>query len=127
MPLLLILLLPSLASCSPLPRDLPSPPSHSALCAITRYPLAYRAQVSQYGALLPPPDPRGCGRGLLDHLRGQCGGWISYWTCQREEGYEFASFAYPLTARRWCVEDALWLATEGQGGDRRRGVEVRCY
>ncbi|KAI9823158.1 MAG: hypothetical protein M1832_002601 [Thelocarpon impressellum] len=69
-----------------------------------------------------PEDPRGCGRDLLDNLRGQCG-WIEAWECSATiDGYreERSSFRTPITARRNCVKDAIYLASG------RARVETEC-
>ena len=66
-------------------------------------------------------DARGCGRGLLDNLRGQCGA-VSDWECQNfpstlvsgVDDSDSVSFALSTVTRKKCVKDALYLASGGQ-------------
>ncbi|KAI9824465.1 MAG: hypothetical protein M1832_002000 [Thelocarpon impressellum] len=65
------------------------------------------------GAQMTPtlPDPRGCGRGLLDNLRGQCG-VVTNWECWPIAGPGYSAtwkIAVQLSDR--CIRDALWLSS----------------
>ena len=59
-------------------------------------------------------DPRGCGRDVLDNLRGECG-WITFWTCGRSMGDLGPNSSYELmtfSAAKWfaipnCVGIAI--------------------
>ncbi|KAI9827502.1 MAG: hypothetical protein M1832_004852 [Thelocarpon impressellum] len=63
-------------------------------------------------------DERGCGRGLLDNLRGQCGGEVKGWKCDvlpNEPQIEAVSFSNSLMEYEVrCVPDAIYLASWGQ-------------
>lgn len=56
-------------------------------------------------------DPRGCGRGVLDNLRGQCGD-VDEWVCDtRENNGAFMTFYLSGPRKAHCLKDAVWLAS----------------
>jgi hypothetical protein len=56
-------------------------------------------------------EDAGCGRGLLDNLRTQCG-VVTDWQClYHNENQAIAAFELPLFIRNHCIEDAIWLAS----------------
>ncbi|KAI9811704.1 MAG: hypothetical protein M1832_000701 [Thelocarpon impressellum] len=84
----------------------------------------YRFTAMAATAHLKPfkPDPRGCGRGLLDNLRGQCG-WIMEWECSEITGPGIdASWKMPLRATDKCIRDAIWLSSGREGVSCRTDV-----
>ena len=92
---------------------------HAAECTVSSCGIKYSVLASTGEVTLRDvePDGRGCGRGLLDNLRGQCG-VVTGWQC-RDEGRRAIStrFLIPLHADGKCVHDAIWLAS---------GKEVDC-
>ncbi|KAG4437744.1 hypothetical protein IFR05_006778 [Cadophora sp. M221] len=73
----------------------------------------------------------GCGGGLLDNLRGQCG-WIFEWGCEEEHSsphstlYGFIvetdfGIGWVKATNYKCVRDAIWLASPGN--NRETGVD----
>lgn len=73
----------------------------------------------------------GCGRGLLDNLRGQCGGSssINSWQCYavtenpHDTRVTFSLNTWAIASSPWCVTDAIWLAS--LGSNRATGVTCR--
>ena len=58
-------------------------------------------------------DPRGCGRNLLDNLRGHCGP-VTGWDCDPGTGWYQAIFALVLQSDLGCLNRAMADA-ESQG------------
>ena len=60
-------------------------------------------------------DSRGCGRGLLDNLRGECG-VVTDWTCDPsdpKDDYRYEASGYvPLQVNGGCFEAAIWKSED---------------
>ncbi|KAG8819335.1 hypothetical protein FRC18_012124 [Serendipita sp. 400] len=55
------------------------------------------------------------GRGFLDNIRGQCDCIVFNWKFDYVADKGIASFGITAAARHWCVEDAVWLASNPSG------------
>jgi hypothetical protein len=65
----------------------------------------------------------GCGGGLLDNLRGQCG-TVSVWGCEPKtwDGVAGTAYTFNIHSGPWpdCVQDAIWLASPK--GNKEEGI-----
>lgn len=63
-----------------------------------------------------PQDQRGCGRGTLDNLRGQCS-IIEAWTCDyTDPAHTNATISFNIASiHPNCVKDAVYLSSQGAG------------
>ncbi|POS79367.1 hypothetical protein DHEL01_v202252 [Diaporthe helianthi] len=55
-------------------------------------------------------DPDGCGKGILDNLRGQCWGTVERWECWHWGSGVKVTFRIPAGGSG-CVTNAVWLAS----------------
>ncbi|KAG6360196.1 hypothetical protein INS49_011252 [Diaporthe citri] len=51
-----------------------------------------------------------CGKGVLDNIRGQCGG-VDHWGCDHWGTGLFVTFQLPAPWRAKCALDGVWLAS----------------
>ncbi|KAI9823157.1 MAG: hypothetical protein M1832_002600 [Thelocarpon impressellum] len=102
------------------PASVPQEPKQTASCTSTHRVLYSANRIIRRRA---PEDRRGCGQGLLDNLRGQCG-VITSWECWYGDDsggrYEASTFITLGVASRSCVKDAIYLASEAAK------VETHC-
>ncbi|KAH7407166.1 hypothetical protein BKA64DRAFT_705576 [Cadophora sp. MPI-SDFR-AT-0126] len=74
----------------------------------------------------------GCGTGLLDNLRGQCGGSssVNSWKCYEVHEnphdtmmtFSFNNWNQATAGGSKCIEDAIWLASPGW----KKEYNVKC-
>jgi hypothetical protein len=94
-------------------------PSDSYCTTIrTNFTFFFQIYLSTWGQ-----DTDGCGKGLLDNLRGQCG-VVNQWGCDpMADNSAYVTFWLALTIPSHCVENAIWIASPS--GDRATGVNCR--